>query len=115
MLRSLLLACCLALASGFAPPASAASAARSHSRSSSAVRMVTLRTNDMVKVISGDAKGTIGKLLMVDKKKGKVIVEGVNIQTKHVKPMKEGESGSILKKEAPIHISNVALSGDAPA
>ena len=52
---------------------------------------------------------------MVDKKKGKVVVEGVNIKTKHVKPMKEGESGSILKKESPIHISNVVLSDEQPA
>lgn len=59
-------------------------------------------------------QGTTGKVLMVDISKGKIIVEGVNIQTKHVKPMKEGESGSILKKEAPIHISKVQVS-DAPA
>ena len=52
---------------------------------------------------------------MVDAKKGKVVVEGVNIKTKHVKPMKEGESGSILKKEGPIHISNVALTDEQPA
>jgi len=66
----------------------------------------------MVKVISGDAKGTVGKVLMVDIKKGKVVVEGVNVKTKHVKPMKEGESGSLLKKESPIHISNVQLTGE---
>merc|ERR1711934_2625 len=73
-----------------------------------------LRTNDMVKVISGDDKGTTGKLLMVDTKKGKVVVEGVNIKTKHVKPMKEGESGSLLKKETAIHISKVKLSDEKP-
>ena len=55
------------------------------------------------------------KLLAVDKKKGMVVVEGVNVRTKHVKPMKEGESGSILKKEGPIHISNVALTDEQPA
>ena len=43
-----------------------------------------------------------------------VIVEGVNMQTKHMKPMKEGETGRIVKREAPIDISNVALSDDAP-
>ena len=52
---------------------------------------------------------------MVDAKKGKVVVEGVNIKTKHVKPMKEGESGSLLKKERPIHISNVALADVQPS
>ena len=60
-------------------------------------------------------QGTVGKVLMVDVKKGKIVVEGVNIKTKHVKPMKEGESGSILKKESPIHISNVALTDEQPA
>ena len=55
------------------------------------------------------------KLLAVDKKKGMVVVEGVNVRTKHVKPMKEGESGSLLKKEKPIHISNVALADEQPA
>ena len=57
----------------------------------------------------------MGKLLSVDKKKGKVVVEGVNIKTKHIKPMKEGESGSIVKKEQPIHISNVQMSDEQPA
>ena len=60
-------------------------------------------------------QGTTAKLLAIDKKKGKAIVEGVNLQTKHVKPMKEGESGSILKKEAPISISNIRLSDEQPA
>ena len=55
----------------------------------------------------------MGKLLSINSKKGSVVVEGVNVQTKHVKPMKEGESGSIQKKEAPIHISNVAAADEA--
>ena len=61
------------------------------------------------------SQGTVGKLLKVDKKNGEVVVEGVNIKTKHMKPMKEGESGSILKKEAPISISKVKLSDEQPA
>ena len=60
-------------------------------------------------------QGMTAKLLAVDKKKGMVVVEGVNMRTKHVKPMKEGESGSLLKKEKPIHISNVALADEQPA
>ena len=44
-----------------------------------------------------------------------MIVEGVNVRTKHVKPMKEGETGQLLKRERPIHISNVALSDEQPA
>ena len=115
MLRSLALACLVALASGFAVTPSVA--AVRHQCSLPAVRMAAgkLRVNDQVTVISGDGKGKVGKLLVVDVKKGKVIVEGVNIKTKHVKPMKEGESGSLLKKEAPIHISNVKLSDEQPA
>jgi len=65
-----------------------------------------IRVNDMVKVISGDSKGKVGKVLEV-LKNDKAVVEGVNIKTKHTKPMKEGESGSIVKKEAPIHVSNI--------
>ena len=44
-----------------------------------------------------------------------VIVEGVNVRTKHVKPMKEGETGQLLKKEMPVHISNVAFKEGAAA
>ena len=61
------------------------------------------------------SQGTTGKLLSIDSKKMQVVVEGVNIRTKHVKPMKEGESGSLVKKEMPIAISNVALSTEQPA
>jgi ribosomal protein L24 len=59
-------------------------------------------------VISGDSKGTTGKVIKIDTKKGLVVVEGANIRSKHVKPVKEGESGSIVKKEMAIHMSNVA-------
>ena len=51
----------------------------------------------------------------VNTKEGTLLCRDVNIKTKHVKPMKEGESGSILKKEMPIHISKVKLSDEAPA
>ena len=60
------------------------------------------------------AQGTSGKLLAIDLKKNKVVVEGVNVRTKHVKPMKEGETGSLLKKEVAIAISNVKLSDEQP-
>ena len=74
-----------------------------------------LRTGDLVKVISGDDKGVSAKVLLLDKKKGQVWVEGVNVRTKHVKPMKEGDSGNLLKKEMPISMSNVKLEEAAPA
>jgi len=85
-------------------------------RSTCAVSMKTsLKAGDAVKVISGADKGTVGKILFMDGKKGQVIVEGVNVRTKHVKPRKEGETGQLLKKEMPVHISNVAFSEDGAA
>ncbi len=57
-------------------------------------------------------QGTVAKVIKMDKKKGMVTVEGVNIRTKHQKPMKEGESGELVKKEQPIHVSNVAASDE---
>lgn len=77
---------------------------------SSNVKMISLRTGDVVVVRTGDYKGVQGKVLSFDKVKNKVVVEGVNIRTKHVKPRKEGETGRILKKEMPIHASNIAFS-----
>ena len=108
----LFIAALLGVSHAFTAPATSV---RRSCVSAPAVSMAaTLRTNDVVKVISGDDKGKVGKLLMVDLKKGKVTVEGINIKTKHVKPMKEGESGSLVKKEQPIHISNVAVTDEAP-
>lgn len=74
-----------------------------------------IRTGDMVKVISGGDKGTTGKIVDIQTKKGKqmVVVEGVNMRSKHMKPMKEGDTGRIVKREFPVDISNVALSEDA--
>merc|ERR1719199_86243 len=72
------------------------------------------RTGDMVKILSGDDKGAVGKVISLDRKTNKVVVEGVNVRTKHVKPMKEGEQGRLLKREVAVHLSNVAPS-DEPA
>lgn len=68
-----------------------------------------VRTGDEVEILAGDDKGSTGKVIKIDNKKQMVVVEGVNIRAKHMKPMKEGESGSIVKKEMPIHMSNVAV------
>merc|ERR1719379_3371922 len=73
------------------------------------VMKARIKVNDLVKVISGDSKGTVAKVLEVMDKKDMAVVEGVNVKTKHQKPMKEGEQGSIQKKEAPIHLSNIVL------
>ncbi|ESU20864.1 50S ribosomal protein L24 [Flavobacterium cauense R2A-7] len=63
----------------------------------------------MVKVIAGDHKGAEGKILRVLREKNKAVVEGVNMVSKHTKPSAKNPQGGIVKKEAPIHISNIAL------
>jgi large subunit ribosomal protein L24 len=68
-----------------------------------------LKKNDSVKVLSGNSKGTIGKILFIDREKGKVIVEGVNIIHRHTKPKQKSPQGGIIRREAPINISNVQL------
>lgn len=68
-----------------------------------------VKKGDTVQVISGKEKGTIGEVLQTFPKLSKVIVKGVNIKTKHVKPQQEGESGQITTTEGPIHSSNVML------
>jgi large subunit ribosomal protein L24 len=68
-----------------------------------------IKSGDTVTVISGDHKGSEGKVLRVDREKNKAIVEGVNMVSKHTKPSAKNPQGGIVKKEAPIHISNIAL------
>ena len=66
-----------------------------------------IKRNDTVKVIAGKEKGKTGKVRKVLPEKGQVLVEGINMVTKHVKATADGP-GRKFKKEAPIHISNVA-------
>ncbi|MEM9087791.1 MAG: 50S ribosomal protein L24 [Cyanobacteria bacterium P01_F01_bin.53] len=68
-----------------------------------------VRKGDTVQVIAGKDKGKVGEVVAISSKKSQVIVQGVNMRTKHVKPQSEGESGQILTKEFPIHSSNVML------
>ena len=68
-----------------------------------------IKSGDTVKVIAGDHKGSEGKVLKVDREKNKAIVEGINMVSKHTKPSAKNPQGGIVKKEAPIHISNIAL------
>lgn len=68
-----------------------------------------VKKGDTVQVIAGSDKGKVGEVLQTISKTSKVIVKGVNIRTKHVKPQQEGESGQIVTQEAPIHSSNVML------
>ncbi|WP_121667793.1 50S ribosomal protein L24 [Mesonia aquimarina] len=68
-----------------------------------------IKSGDTVKVIAGDHKGQEGKVQVVLIEKNKAIVEGVNMISKHEKPSASNPQGGIAKKEAPIHISNLAL------
>lgn len=70
---------------------------------------LNIRKGDTVKVIAGDSKGAQGRVLEVILKSRKVLVEGVNMVSKHTKPNAQNTQGGIVKKEAPIHISNVML------
>lgn len=68
-----------------------------------------VKVGDTVKVISGTSKGMEGKILRIDRKKNRAIVEGVNIVKKHVKPSASNPQGGIEETEAGIHVSNVML------
>ena len=68
---------------------------------------VHVRTNDEVIVVSGDDKGKRGKVIAVSPKEGKLLVSGVNIVSKHVKPRRQGEPGGIIKTEGPIYACKV--------
>ena len=68
-----------------------------------------IKKGDTVKLIAGKDKGTEGKVLSVDAKNHKVVVEGANMVTKHTKPSAANQNGGIIQKEAPIDISNVML------
>ena len=63
----------------------------------------------MVQVLSGEDRGKQGRVLSVDRTKMRAIVEGVNIVTKATKPSAQYPQGGLVKKEAPVHISNIAL------
>ena len=71
--------------------------------------MMKIKKGDTVKVIAGSSKGKEAKVISVDTDKKKVVVEGVNVVTKHSKPSAGNPNGGIITKEAPIDISNVIL------
>ena len=68
-----------------------------------------IKKDDKVVVLSGKDKGKEGKILSADPKAMKVIVEGVNVATKHQKPRQQGQEGGIIKVETPIYVSKVQL------
>jgi large subunit ribosomal protein L24 len=70
-------------------------------------KRVKIKKGDTVKVISGGQKGKSGRVIEVVRRTDRVLVEGVNIITKHIKPSATNPQGGIEKREAPVHISNV--------
>ncbi len=68
-----------------------------------------IKKNDTVIVISGDEKGKKGRVLAVDHKKNRLLVESANIIKKHMKPSRKYSQGGIIEREAPIQIANVML------
>jgi large subunit ribosomal protein L24 len=68
---------------------------------------IKLKKGDTVKVISGEARGQQGKIVTIDTKKMRAIVEGVNMISKSEKPSAKNTNGGITKKEGSIHVSNL--------
>ncbi|MEE1055806.1 MAG: 50S ribosomal protein L24 [Acutalibacteraceae bacterium] len=73
------------------------------------MKKVHVKTGDTVVVLSGKNKGKKGKVMAVSPKEGKVIVEGVNMVSKHVKPKRMGEAGGIVKAEGAMYASKVQI------
>ena len=71
-----------------------------------------VKKGDTVKVIAGDDKNKVAKVLKVYPEKNRAIVEGVNVQKKHTKPNAKNTQGGIVEMEAPIHISNLMVMDD---
>ena len=70
---------------------------------------MNIKKNDTVIVLSGKSKGKIGKVMVAMPAENKVIVEGVNVATCHMKARKQGETGGIVKREIPIRVDKVQL------
>jgi len=70
---------------------------------------IPVKIGEQVKIISGFHKNKTGKIIKINRKTGKIIVQGINFKFKHVKPNTDNEIGEIKQFEAPIHHSNVKL------
>jgi len=68
-----------------------------------------IKKGDQVVVIAGSDKGAEGKVLMVDRRKNRAIVEGINMVSRHTKPNTDYPEGGIIKQEAGVHVSNLML------
>jgi len=74
-----------------------------------------IKIGDSVKVLSGESKGSEGKVLEIDRNKNRAIMEGVNVVKKHVKPSASNPQGGIEETEASIHISNLMIVSNGTA
>ena len=72
-------------------------------------RRTTIRREDTVMVISGKDKGRTGRVITVDWRRERLLIEGVNMVTRHTKPNAANQKGGLIKIEAPVHYSNVQL------
>tara|TARA_B100000470_G_C19558026_1_gene287859 strand:- start:47 stop:355 length:309 start_codon:yes stop_codon:yes gene_type:complete len=78
--------------------------------------MNKIRKGDIIKVISGSYKGKTGKVIKTSLNKNRILVEGINVVKKHMKPSQDNPQGGIIEKEMSIHISNIMLTiKDKPA
>jgi large subunit ribosomal protein L24 len=68
-----------------------------------------IKKGDQVMVITGESKGQKGRVLEVDREKSRALVEGINMVSKHTKPNTKAPQGGIIKKEAPINVTNLML------
>jgi large subunit ribosomal protein L24 len=68
-----------------------------------------VKKGDMVQVIAGDDKGKKGRIIEIVSDSNRAIVEGINIVSRHTKPNAQNQNGGIIKKEAPVHISNLQV------
>jgi len=73
------------------------------------MKKIKIKKGDLVKVISGEHKGSDGSVVKIIKRTNKLVIEGINIVKKHKKPDSNNPQGGIVEKEAPIDISNVSL------
>jgi large subunit ribosomal protein L24 len=72
-------------------------------------KKLKIKKGDQVMVITGESKGQKGRVLEVNREKERILVEGINMVSKHTKPNAKAPQGGILKKEAPVHISNLMV------
>jgi len=72
-------------------------------------RKLHIKVGDTVKILAGESRGREGKILLIDKKKDRATVEGVNMIKKHAKPSAANPEGGIIDKEGTVHISNLMV------